>query len=150
MIHWRGFSFVATETASTHRLDESLLIARPIYGSPPENQQRKGITEMTDMKYGTARRIIHEELHDIPVGFAEFLLGLHYLERGITQGTVFYVSRHDADEWLRDYFNDFDATYEEVMAAKEWIDAMPEFVGDMLIDISGVALPHKRDKPKDV
>ena len=105
---------------------------------------------MTDRNCGIARRIIHEELPDIPVGFAEFLLGLHYPEREITKGTVFFVGRRDAHEWLRDYFNDFDATFEEVMGAKEWIDSMSEFVGDMLIDISGVALPHRREKPKEV
>ena len=105
---------------------------------------------MTDRKYGIARRIIHEELPDIPVGFGEFLLELHYPEQEKAQGTVFFVSKHDAHEWLRDYFNDFEATFEEVMAAKEWIDAMPEFVGHMLIDISNVPLPRRRGKPEDV
>lgn len=114
------------------------------------NRQRKGISEMTERNYGIARRIIHEELPDIPVGFGEFLLGLHYPDQETTQGTVFFVSKDDAHEWLRDYFNDFDASFEEVMAAKEWIEALPEFVGDMLIDISCVALPRRREKPKDV
>lgn len=53
---------------------------------------------MTDRNCGIARRIIHEELPDIPVGFAEFLLGLHHPEKEMTKGTVFFVSRRDAHE----------------------------------------------------
>ncbi len=105
---------------------------------------------MTDRKYGIARRIIHEELPDIPVGFGEFLLELYYPEQEKAQGTVFFVSRRDAHEWLRDYYYDFEATFEEVMAAKEWIDALPEFAGHILIDISDVALPRRREKPTEV
>lgn len=105
---------------------------------------------MTETSYGIARRIIHEELPDIPVGFAEFLLELYYPEQERAQGTVFFVSRRDAHEWLRDYFYDFEATFEEVVAAKEWIDTMPEFAGHMLIDVSDVALPARRERPTEV
>ncbi len=105
---------------------------------------------MTEANYGIARRIIHEELPDIPVGFAEFLLELYYPEQEQAQGTVFFVSRRDAHEWLRDYYYDFEATFEEVMAAKEWINAMPEFAGDMLVDISDVPLPVRRKRPEEV
>ena len=104
---------------------------------------------MTDKNYGIARRVVHEELPDIPVAFAEFLLGIYY-EPHTTSGTVYVVSKHDALEWLRDYFYEFEAGFEDVMAAKEWLDAMPEFVGDMLIDISHLPVAYRKPPPTEV
>ena len=101
---------------------------------------------MSDTKYGRAERVRYEELPPVPLAFAEFLLGtvdMGYEERG--HGMITYGGQTDMLENAKGFYEDFEASFEQLTEALHWIEKMPRESFDMVLDIS----EFRSDKGED-
>ena len=91
--------------------------------------------------FGAVQRVIYEKLPQVPAAFGEWLLELNYPEQELTHAIIFYGGKQDAMGRLQEYF-EFEPEYEDFIAAKIWIDAMPDVRTDIEIDVSEPVTPQ--------